>query len=574
MNKHNVKKTFLNIETVFPILHFLLTFIWERTLFDFSRNNSLKSLCLTIERNNYMSDFTEILMVYILSKFFAGLMIMLLWKLIFYILKRKICRPKFFLFGIIFLVGVILGFIFFPSTFALEVDNYANYYAAINFLPTYWHSLYTGGIYAGCMMVIPHPFSIFLFQWLFFVIVIAYMYSKIEQRFERKRYKYLALAFFILPETYYIVFNAYRNNFYTILCLFYLTYILFASHDKHYKLREIIAISILSAFIMIYRSEGILIGLGGMLYLFLFVYKVHWKKIILVGTIFIISFVGIRSLHNIGSKKYYGQDYMIINTTNVLYSILNNPQANLSYEGAEEDLANIEAVIPVEVLKEYGMAGYRNYNWTCGRKDFNQTLVDDETASKYMFSYYSIILHNITDYLNVQTNLFFGALGINVQHTTYSYTGNSHVELQQFVYDSWQKGSAKLRETPFTKQWENNEIRIFIYSIISWLLTIWRELWTNTGINTILHSAILMLDILILFYEIIKMFSDKGKYHLRFIILFLIVVAELFAILMFMPEGRPAYLYPMLYTSYLLIFMYFIFSREKQKSFLTGEVSE
>lgn len=33
---------------------------------------------------------------------------------------------------------------------------------------------------------------------------------------------------------------------------------------------------------------------------------------------------------------------------------------------AEEDLAANEAVVPVQVLKEAGMTGYRNYNFTMG----------------------------------------------------------------------------------------------------------------------------------------------------------------------------------------------------------------
>lgn len=574
MIEHKVKKTSLTIETVFPILHFLLTFIWERILFNFSGNNSLKSLALTIERNNYVSGFAEYFIVYTISKLFAGLLIFFLWKFIFRIIKGEIPKSKLLLFGFIFMVGFIIRLFSFPPSATIVSDNYTNYLAAIHFCPTYWHSIYTGVIYSGCMMVIPHPFSIYVFQWLFYVLVIAYIYSKVEYIFKDTRYKYFVLAFFVLPETYDIISYPHRNNFYTIIVLYYFTYILFSLYEKNYRYKEIITLTVLSAFVMVYRSEGILIGLGGMLFLFVFVYKIPWKKLLLFGTIFVASFACFYGLQNIGSIKYYGQDYMIINTTNVLYSILNNPQADFSYEGAKEDLANIEAVVPVEVLKEYGADGYRNYNWTCGRKDFNQTLVDDDTASKYMHSYYSIILHNITDYLNVQTNLFFGALGINVQHTTYSYTGDSPMELQHFVYDLWQKGSAAMRETPFTEWWENNKIRIFIYSVISWILTVWKELWVNTGINSILHSAMLIIDILIIAYELIKMFMDRKKEHLKIIFLFLIVVAELLAIFMFMPAGFALYLYPMLYTSYLLIFMYIIFNHKKQKPFLTGEVSQ
>lgn len=173
MNKHWDIKKFLknNTENILPLIHFLLTFVWERIIFDFSSHNSLKSLFGTVTRNNYISDQVEFIIVYTVSKIFAGLLIWFMWKLIFKITKREICKIKILLFGIIFLVGVIIGIFSYPSTFALEIDNYINYLQAIHFFPTYWHSIYTGVIYAGCMLVIPHPFSIFVFQWLFFIIV-------------------------------------------------------------------------------------------------------------------------------------------------------------------------------------------------------------------------------------------------------------------------------------------------------------------------------------------------------------------------------------------------------------------
>lgn len=293
------------------------------------------------------------------------------------------------------------------------------------------------------------------------------------------------------------------------------------------------------------------------------------ERITVIGITFICGFAVFNNIQGIGSKKYYGQDYMILNTTNVLYSILNNPEANFAYEGAEEDLSNIEAVVPVEVLKESAMTGYRNYNWTAGREDFNQTLASDDLAKRYMSSYYRIILNNKTDYLNVQINNFFNALQINANHTTYSYTGDSYVELQHFVYDGWQIGKEEIKSTFFTERWENSEKRIWLYDVLDWFMLVWRELWGNTGINVLLHAGAIIADVLILLLEIFRLFENRKKEHLEFVLLFLILVGEALAVLLFMPEGRAAYLYPVLYTSYFLIAMYVIrgFSKSKKQSF-------
>ena len=87
-----------------------------------------------------------------------------------------------------------------------------------------------------------------------------------------------------------------------------------------------------------------------------------------------------------------------------------NPDADFTYDGADSDLNSIEAVVPIEILREYGMNGFRNYNWTKGHRDFNQTLVSDNAAEAYMSAYYRIILNNLDTFFDVQLNCFYNAL--------------------------------------------------------------------------------------------------------------------------------------------------------------------
>lgn len=556
-------KKLLKSKYIFPCIHFFLTFVWERYLFIFNDN---WAICKSIPRTEFMSQASESILVYGISKLFAGIIIFGLWNVVFKIIKRKIPSVTLKLFGIIFIIGFLIGLILYPSTFALEVDNLLNYSYAIRLLPTYWHSIYTGALYAGCVMVIPHPFSIFIFQWLAFVLTIAYIYIGVEKLTgSESKFKYITLLFFLLPETYYIVFNAYRNNYYTILCLFYFSYVFFKGCDKNAAInfKEIIVITCMAAFIMVWRSEGILVGLAGTLILTVYVYKKDMKKTICILTALVCLFTVFSKVQGIGEEKYYGKDYMIINTTNVLYSILNNPEADLSYDGAEEDLAAIENVIPVNVLKETAMTGYRNYNYTKGHLDFNQTLVDDVSADKYMKAYYKIVLHNVTDYLNVQINSFFSSLQLNAVHTTYYYVGDTYTELQQFVYNPWEYDD--VYQSALTAEWEKCEFRVFLYSIVSWFFTVWRELWSNTGINVILHAGVILVDVILFAIEFIRVFIENKKENICFLWLFIILIGEIVAITLFMPEGRPAYLYPMLYSSYLIVYFYLVNGKRLSK---------
>ena len=556
------------IELIIPLLHFLLTFIMERSVFQFSHSNW--DIYTAIAKNQYISTQSESILVYFVSKLFAGIFIILFWKLVFSIIKKRIDKSIFCIFSLIFIAGLFAGIFLYPSSFGLEIDNYANYAYAVRFLPTYWHSVYTGALYAGCMMFFPHPLSIFFIQWLSFVIMVAYIFNGIEKNYLKSNIKYFSLLLFVLPESYFIVFNPYRNNFYTILCLYYFSYLIFAKHNNtEMNIKNVLYFSLLSAFIMVFRSEGILIGLGGIFYMLLFVYKISLKRISIVVLSFFICFFTLSNIQNIGSKKYYGQDYMLINTTSVLYSILNDPNANFSYEGANQDLADIESIVPVQVLKELGQDGFRKYNWTAGRKAINQTLADDHTADKYMRAYYSIILHNIDDYIDIQINSFYNALGItadSTNHPTYFYEGPLTVDLQDFVIDDWQIGANDLNSSFFTSSWENNSLRILGYKAIVGVLSIWRELWTNSGINTILHASAIILDCIILIYQAVQLLTNKRIQFMKYIIFELMLLGGFASILLFMPAGRAAYLYPMLYCSYLTSFLYFIEHRTRKES--------
>ncbi len=562
LDKYPRKQLVMKIlEYAVPAIHFILTFFLERKLFIFSGNFDFVN---EIARNDYISDKAEMVIVYILSKLVAAIIIWLMWKFVFDVIKGKIDKNPLILFGIIFVIGVVVGAFYTPAMTAAPIDDYTTYSMSIRFLPTYWQSIYTGVAYAGSMMVFPHPFGLFLFKWMAFTATIMYIYVGMEKTFVGKNYKYAALIFFLLPESYSIVFEYYRNNYYAILCLFYFAYIVFTlrNKEKEFKMTEMISVAILSAFIMVWRSEGILFGVGGMLVL-LVAYRIKWKKILVLLSVFICAFFVTSSIQEIGSKKYYGEDYMIVNTAGVLSSIFNNPDANLSYEGVEDDLLAIETVVPVQVLREDGLNGYRNYNWTYGRPNFNQSLVDDEAAANYMSAYYRIIYNNLATYLDVQTTNFFAALEIDARRTVYGYTGEKVTFLDNYEYTRWQVGLEEVKDTFLTEEWESKFIRMQGLIIIYRIILMVRDLWNATGINAILHGGFLLVSVLLFVVEASKALIYKEKKSWEYFVYFTVLIGELAALFLFMPVARAAYFYPVLYVSYFLIFFYFAEKRYK-----------
>ncbi|MBO6129211.1 MAG: hypothetical protein J6P79_09985 [Pseudobutyrivibrio sp.] len=543
MNKKNVR-------AIIPALHILLTFILERLIFSFSWDNL--EFKTSIARTDYfISDKAEMIITYILSKLVAVIIILLVWKLVFCLIDRKISKEIIRLFGIIYLVGLLVGVFLYPAIFGLEVDNYANYALAVRFLPTYWHSIFTGAVYAGCMMVIPHPIAIFLVQWSCFVATIAFIYKGVNDITGGSKAKYGSLLFFVMPWTYEVVCDAYRNDYYTILCLFYFSFIFFAfKSGKGLNRQQIVIAALLSAFVMVWRSEGLFVGFGGFIFLLLFCAKTDKKNIIKAVVVMLCSFILLHSIQGIGTKKYYGKDYVLINSTGVLNNIFNDPYADLSYEGADEDLGNIEAVIPVQILKESGISGYRDYNFTNGIPDANQTLASDEVASAYMKSYYRIVLHNIKDYVKRQLSCMCYAMQLNVSPTTYTYTDGVYTELDSFVYEQRELGKEEFLNTPFTSAWEQNNFRRLVSNMIMPLILKWQGF---VGLNILLSSLAILGIIRLFIHEIAEAFKNRQLRN-AYLFMSLIILAELCAIAAFIPEGRPYYLFPMLYSCYLTIY--------------------
>ncbi len=572
-------------ELIIPILHFIITFIWQGKIFVGFGNWDYFSTIVRDE--NVISNTDELHLVYLLSRIFCFVIIFSFWKIVFFVMKKKASRSDIIILGSILVIVLLVGLILYPTFSGIDLDNYTNYLMARRFQPTYWQSIYTGALYGGCLMVIPHPIAIFIVQWIFFWSVISYIYINMGNLITNSSWKYFSLLLFLLPESYYLAFNAYRNNFYTILILLYISNLYFCFKNKVNKIsiKNIIKFSALTAFVMVWRSEGILIGLSGVVVYLILIFKSikpklnkkNFKSITLLILSVCVLFNTFNQIQAIGAKKYYGKDYMILNTIPVLRSLFNNPNLNISYEGAKEDLGAIDAIVPVKVLREYGTYGmyaYRSFNWTNGRQDFNQSLATDEQANAYMSAYFRIILHNLSSYLNVQIKTFYEALQLPHTRSTYSY--NASIEtpdifnsysynseqlknIKTFEYTLYMDGFKEVEQTWKTTSWEHNKIRNTLMPILNEVIGIWRDFISNSGLNIILHIISLIMMVLLFIKELLDVINKKKqlKNSFAFICAFLTILGECALILLFMPENRSAYLYPVLYASYLMTYIYF-----------------
>jgi len=544
---------------IIPVIHSILCIIWSQSFF-LSDVTGIKTAI--VREGSHISDSAETMMIRIITYLFCALLIYWGWQLFFFVIdvfrgkEKRVSRSTLVLFGIIFLIGLFAGTVSYPDKFAIMIDNYTNYAQARGFVGSYWQSVYMGCLVGGCAMILHHASAIFLFQWTLFVVAIGFVFCGID-RLQKRNLKYCALILFLLPEAYYLTFDAYRNDIYAILLMIYLSYIFFAlTLRRRLSVKELIGLAVFSTFMMVFRSEGLLIGITGIAFLLVYL-RGQWKRSIVLVLVFVVSFVAIQVPVKLGTDKYFGQDYMILNTTPVLYSIFNDPSVDLSYAGAKKDLAAIEAVVPVQVLKEAGMTGFRNYNWMRGKKTFNQTLSSDETSEAYMDAYYSIIRHNPMDYLNVQLNEFFSSFGLTPVRTTYSYEGEPTVKLESFKYEKWKIGKELIFKERLTSRWADYPGRIIMRDKVDHIIAMWRNMFINTPLHVLLHVLSFILICILCVMQFVLAIIRRNWRRLGFAVLFLVIIGEYIAIMLFMPDDRPAYLYPTLYAGYLSILFYY-----------------
>lgn len=540
---------------LFPLIHFLLSFWYERRIFLFESDSDF---VLPIPRNNIISDAGERVMGYCLSKLFAAVLIFFLWHLIFWVIRNWNVKKnvRFFLaFFVVLLTGML---IIWPFPFLASADNYITYSFARRFWPEYWHSAYSGFLYAAALMVVPSPVFISVYQLIFIFFVLGYLYNRIvDSPVLRGRGKYFVFLIFLMPGTYTLFTDSYRTEQYAMLCMFAVAMTAMDIVDRRERGTSFLICNILlCGFISVWRTEGIILGFLLFLVQLLFVYRYKPLKSALCFLCLLLAFGVFLLPQKLGDIKYYGKDYSFINSFPSLRNILASADANLSYEGVEEDLAALEAVTPVELIRYYGMEGYRRYNYANGRMDINQSLAEEKTASAYLKAYYRILWHNLPIYAKTQICALLKAIMVIPEEYVVNSDQIPAHDLPPWTLMAWEQGYDDLLSTGYVMAWSNNvEIHQRFYVLVMKVMN------KVTGVlqKIYFHSLILILiplfEIFLFFYEGIRLVRRKMNLFGLAGIAFLLL-GQAAAIVLVMPAGFMVYFHAYYYCSFILCLIY------------------
>lgn len=537
---------------IFPILHFLSSFFYERTIFVFDLDKAIAPIAM----NGIISDRTERIFGYIMTKLIGALFIFAVWFILWFIIDNW-RKWTVWVFVILGLIPATLTLYLYPYFIDIVPDAYMTYAYAVRFWPEYWHSAYSSIVYGALLTVIPSPAFMSVIQTIFVMAAIGYLFYRItESEVLKGKGRWLIVLFFFVYDSFDLFASLYRTSHYSLLCIFFLSVIIIDIIDRKRRTTgEIILVLIMAGFVSVWRTEGIIIGAVSALVSIIWNYgRTIKEKAGLVALYFVITFI-IMMPQKLGDMKYYGNDYQFINSFNPLYNILNDANHNLSYAGVENDLDAIERIVPISLAAEYGMDGYRRFNYAREHYDINQSLAGKAEQEAYNKAYYNLVFHNIPIYLKTQATYFASSAGFAKQPYEAEYTGE-HVEYPKWELCYWDYGKEDILLRPRTVE-RNVNMNRQLALLKFFKLRDFIDKVNEITCHKMIASTVIILSLFVIVVRELVMTVRKKKSLLYLGILSMGIIAQLFAILLVMPSDFTCYLHASYFSSVVIMIVYF-----------------
>jgi len=382
MNKF---KNFLkeNYYLLFAVIHTFLTFFTDKYIFELDK----------INETNYYSAKIVLFIILILFYNFLNKLI---------IKKNKNTKEYFKYFLIYFVPVFIILLLAWPGVwFGSDVINFYNHTKVAEFL--YFLHYLTSLFYILGYMLFPCASGAIILQIILFSAIISYIIKNMKDIFKSNLVYLFYIPFFIFHTIFYVLFA----NRPVMFGITYLLLIAIFTIDKLNKTninnKKLFLIAFITAIVANWRSETIYLIIAIPLFIFI-VYKIKFniKNTLKILTIFILTFI----LVSIPQKTYeksvsenYSRDRNLIILSAPLPYMLSQ---ELNPKDLEKDLANIDKVLDIEIMKKYPTYTDTVSAWNGSLKE-NFT---EEEYDNFMKSYINFIKNNFSLFLKTKTLTF------------------------------------------------------------------------------------------------------------------------------------------------------------------------
>lgn len=373
---------------IFALLIWAVTFYTDTKIFS---GDGLNMNCLPI-------DLEMVTFMHVLTKALVLLCLFLLGEFLVYAVRRPKLFIPFIALMCIYGAGLLITY---PGYYMNDDPIIFSY--ATRYYPVYWHNYLTSLFYMVAMSLFPMSAAPVLLSDVIYALVFSYTFYRADRIYKSKWCR-LALLAGILPFTLLGALMCFRPAIYSGFFVFYFIYLYFDwKEHADLTMRKLLGLALLTAVLALWRSESlVMLPIG--LFLIGFAYH-NVKKAFVYLALSTILFMMIKIPQSIGEEKYYGSDYLIISTTRPLSVILHRDQ---TYEGAEEDIANISAVTEFGYLHNDSLScsAYNRYNSDHNEGRYTQTGASAKMQSAYLKSAFRLIAHNLDLYFGERIQLF------------------------------------------------------------------------------------------------------------------------------------------------------------------------
>ncbi len=547
------KITRFNAWLIPAMVQFVLSFWYER--YAIIIDSEYSSLNWSTPISAYVSDSAEKYITYGLSKMLAFIIISLLWKTIFDAINRVIPLHISVIFGLTWIL--FQGFLIFswPET-SFGPDMFAMYYLAERLFPWYWQSAFTSIVYIASFMVFPHPITLSILQITAFVFVNAYLYFRLEKSLNVSLPVKIPVFFtFFFSTAYTVATSPYRGCMFTILCCFYVTLVGMDFVEKpQLTKRKALLLCLMTAFVMVWRSEGIILGISGIIVILL-TYNCKTVEKLSLATGIVIVFMLLNMYQGIGNKKYYGSGYLVVSTLAPVQNILNSKSANTEYKGYKEDLETIDNYLAIGAFKNNAISAWRTQNYNNGYIDINQS-GKKEDEKLYLKAAFRLIFHNVPIYIKGQLNFTFEANGINKRYDLGEYQGPDSSD-SYFLYDLPNYGIETFFGKLWVNRWEYSNKRITVQKKHDEIRTNIYDFYEKYNIPVTTRCVSVALLVLIMLIEIVRLI-DRRHETIGIGVLAIGVLGELAIIILTIPVQFNLYFTEIYYSAFFIVYMYFV----------------
>ena len=515
-------------------VHMLAAILWQGKIFKNVGVNPSGTKVL----DSSISDSFERIVTRGFSFLFAFLIIWFFWKLVFKVISEF--KKSYMGFIALFIVGAVFLGLLWPDilTFTSPYydDNVVTYSCAVRLTPDYWHNFYHSVIYCAALLFFPMDSMIMLFQWALYVFALAYVFER-ASALNLKR-KWLIFLAFLLPDNIMLMGYSHRIMIYISLVTVYAAIIVFdLLEHRERDLRFDILLAVFGAFLCVYRSEGIIPGV--LLYgiYMLFQGKRKLPRILTGIGIFAVLFLIINLPQKMGTIRYYGDDYSLVNAMSPLQVIINSSEGHIDSKYWDD----INGVVPSWAIAQYGVDGFRRYNSAvAGNPDLDQSSAGEKSKA-FLSAYRKIVMDNKKLYLEfVWDKFILTTLG---RHAVLfeGYTGEDH-ELPGWSYPGWDNGRADLFENHHTAVWAEFTKKFGLFEKVKKTSDEWTHFWHSHKLYLCGLIFLVAADFALFIASIFVTVKKKDKTYIGLGFTALTMVVLFIAVAAVMPEAWSIYL--------------------------------